>query len=207
MSTSKKLLTISHLKKYFPVAKESIFQRKQLYVKANEDVSLEINEGETIGLVGESGCGKSTLGRVILQLYNQTAGTTMYYGRSLSEVAPHYVKKTLSHFDRYLDKYRKAKDKADALRAKVKEVGLENADFFLLQDKSLAISDEKTFFSHLVKVVGGFMAVEDKAVREKGLAQMLKIHEIEAKIFKNNLKVKMKLMQKLLKELKLELKS
>jgi len=183
MSTSKKLLTISHLKKYFPVAKESIFQKEQLYVKANEDISLEINEGETIGLVGESGCGKSTLGRVILQLYEQTAGTTMYYGRSLSEIAPYYVKDTLLFFDKYLNKYNRAKAKADSLRAKVKEIGVDNADFFLLQDKSLAISDEKTIFSHIVKVVGGFFAVEDRAVRRKGLDHMLKIYEKQALIY------------------------
>ena len=91
MQNTKKLLSISNLKKYFPVAKSSIFQKEQLYVRANEDVSLDIYEGETIGVVGESGCGKSTLGRVLLQLYPQTAGTTMYYGSTLDDTAPAYV--------------------------------------------------------------------------------------------------------------------
>ena len=184
MNTNKKLLTISHLKKYFPIAKSSIFQRERLYVKANEDISLEINEGETIGLVGESGCGKSTLGRVILQLYEQTAGTTMYYGRKLDEVAPSYVKDTLMNLDKYLDRYNKVKAKADNIRAKVNEIGEENADFFLLQDKSLAISDEKTLFSHIVKIVGGFFACKDKAVRNQGLSHMLKIYEKNAEIYR-----------------------
>ena len=184
MNTNKKLLTISHLKKYFPIAKSSIFQKERLYVKANEDISLEINEGETIGLVGESGCGKSTLGRVILQLYEQTAGTTMYYGRKLDEVAPYYVKHTLLYLDKYLEKYDKAKAKADELRKKVNEVGEENADFFLLQDKSLAISDEKTLFSHVVKIVGGFFALKDKSVRNQGLNHMLKIYEKNAEIYR-----------------------
>ena len=76
MKNTKKLLSITNLKKYFPVAKSSIFQREQFYVRANEDISLDIYEGETIGIVGESGCGKSTLGRVLLQLYPQTAGST-----------------------------------------------------------------------------------------------------------------------------------
>lgn len=53
-----------------------------MYVRANEDITLDIYKGETLGLVGESGCGKSTLSRVLLQLYEQTAGSTMYYGRT-----------------------------------------------------------------------------------------------------------------------------
>ena len=99
----KKLLSVTNLKKYFPIAKTSIFQREQLYVKANEDISFDIYEGETIGVVGESGCGKSTLGRVILQLYDQTAGTTMYYGKSRSEVAPRYVWHTLNNVGKYTE--------------------------------------------------------------------------------------------------------
>ena len=73
MPHTKKLLSITNLKKYFPVAKSSVFQKTQQYVRANEDISLDIYEGETIGVVGESGCGKSTLGRVLLRL-TDTAG-------------------------------------------------------------------------------------------------------------------------------------
>ena len=51
-----KLLSITNLKKYFPVAKSSFFA-KQMYVRANEDITLDIYKGETLGLVGESGCG------------------------------------------------------------------------------------------------------------------------------------------------------
>ena len=97
---TKKLLSITNLKKYFPVAKSSIFQKQQLYVRANEDITIDIYEGETIGIVGESGCGKSTLGRTLLQLYPQTAGTTMYYGTTLDKLTPRYVKDTLVHLDR-----------------------------------------------------------------------------------------------------------
>ena len=52
MPSTKKLLSITNLKKYFPIAKSSIFQRQQYYVKANEDISLDIYEGETLGIVG-----------------------------------------------------------------------------------------------------------------------------------------------------------
>ena len=51
MPNTKKLLSITNLKKYFPIAKSSIFQKEQLYVRANEDISLDIYEGETIGTV------------------------------------------------------------------------------------------------------------------------------------------------------------
>ena len=137
MQHTKKLLSITNLKKYFPVAKSSVFQKNQLYVRANEDISLDIYEGETIGVVGESGCGKSTLGRVLLQLYPQTAGNTMYYGSTLAEVAPQYMEDTLRHMDRYRAKYKKAHEKAVELNRKVEEAGGEDkADFYLLQNRT-----------------------------------------------------------------------
>lgn len=69
----KVLISIRDIKQYFPVKKSS-FREEQKYVKANDGISLDIYEGETLGLVGESGCGKSTFGRTILQLYPQTHG-------------------------------------------------------------------------------------------------------------------------------------
>ena len=84
MQNTEKLLSIKNLKKYFPIAKSSFFQKEQLYVRANEEITIDIHSGETFGLVGESGCGKSTLGRTLLQLYPQTAGSTLYYGRTMA---------------------------------------------------------------------------------------------------------------------------
>ena len=161
MQHTKKLLSITNLKKYFPVAKASVFQKTQQYVRANEDISLDIYEGETIGVVGESGCGKSTLGRVLLQLYPQTAGSTMYYGKTLAEVAPSYMEDTLRHLDKYRQKYKKAQEKAAELNRKVEEIGEDKADFYLLQDRNLARCDEQTCLDHMVKIVGGFFAVDD----------------------------------------------
>ncbi len=61
----KVLLHIQDLKQYFPVKKQH-FKEEQKYVRANDGISLDIYEGETLGLVGESGCGKSTFGRTLL---------------------------------------------------------------------------------------------------------------------------------------------
>ena len=72
-----RLLEVKSLKKYFPVEKG--FMRKVSgYVKAVDNVNLYINEGETLGLVGESGCGKTTLGRCILRAIEPTEGVVNF---------------------------------------------------------------------------------------------------------------------------------
>ncbi len=78
---------------HFPLKKSSVFQKEKQYVKAVDGVSIEIFEGETFGLVGESGCGKSTLGRVILQLYTQTAGDVAYNEKSLQKLGAEDMRK------------------------------------------------------------------------------------------------------------------
>lgn len=176
MPNTKKLLSITNLKKYFPVAKSSLFQKEKMYVRANEDISLDIYEGETVGIVGESGCGKSTLGRVLLQLYEQTAGTTMYYGRSIYDVAPKYMKKTLKHAKKYVSKYLAAQVNADKLCAECDALG-DNADFFLLQKKNLAVAAAKTALMDVTQILGGFVAVPEAL--ESGAAILLRLYDID----------------------------
>ena len=76
------ILEVQGLKKYFPI-KRGLLQRTQVQVKAVDDVSFTIYEGETLGLVGESGCGKTTTSRAILQLDPPTAGSVQLQGREL----------------------------------------------------------------------------------------------------------------------------
>lgn len=73
----KTLLEINQLKKYYPI-KGGLLQRVQSHVKAVENVSFKLYEGESLGVVGESGCGKSTLGKAILGLEELTAGTVKF---------------------------------------------------------------------------------------------------------------------------------
>lgn len=125
---NRKLIETTNLKQYFPVKKATLLQKEQYYVKANDGINLVINKGETFGLVGESGCGKSTFGRVILQLYPQTQGNTVYHGRTIYEFKPAYVEKVLSNLPKYKEKFEKSKEKAKTNTNKINNFDADNAD-------------------------------------------------------------------------------
>ncbi|MCK7559769.1 ABC transporter ATP-binding protein [Chitinophaga sedimenti] len=76
------LLEVKGLKTWFPV-KKNIFGKVETWAKAVDDVSFDVREGETTGLVGESGCGKTTLSRTLLRLVEPTDGSILYKGRDL----------------------------------------------------------------------------------------------------------------------------
>ena len=81
METEKKpLLQVKNLKKYFNTGHKEV-------VKALDNVSFDIYEGETVGLVGESGCGKTTCGRIILGLYDKTDGQVLYRGKDVHQMS------------------------------------------------------------------------------------------------------------------------
>lgn len=77
------ILKVQHLKKYFPLNK-NLLGKPSAYLKAVDDISFEVNAGETIGVVGESGCGKTTLGRTILKLYDPDGGKIIYKGQDIT---------------------------------------------------------------------------------------------------------------------------
>lgn len=79
------LVQVKNLKMYFPVPGDNPFRSD--YLRAVDDVTLDIYKGEVLGLVGESGCGKSTLGNTILHLLKPTAGTVEFEGQDLSTLS------------------------------------------------------------------------------------------------------------------------
>jgi len=77
------LLSVTGLKKYFPVT-AGLLRRTVGSVRAVDDVSFSVREGETFGLVGESGCGKSTTGRLVMRVLEPTAGRVVFRGADLT---------------------------------------------------------------------------------------------------------------------------
>jgi peptide/nickel transport system ATP-binding protein len=86
MSITEPLLSVRRLVKYFPV-KKGLLQRTVGQVHAVDDISFDIAEGETVGLVGESGCGKSTAGKAILKLIDPTAGEVRIRGERIDRLS------------------------------------------------------------------------------------------------------------------------
>jgi len=89
---TKPLLKVDGLKKYFPVRK-GLLARTVGEVKAVDNVSFYVNEGETLGIVGESGCGKSTTGRMLMRLLEPTDGKVEFEGKDLTSLTTEEMRK------------------------------------------------------------------------------------------------------------------
>lgn len=161
MQNKKVLLQISNLKQWFPVKKEKIRQ-EQLYVKANDGISVDIYEGETLGLVGESGCGKSTFGRVLLQLYHQTEGKTMYFGRTLDDMVPQYVKETYQKLSQYRDKMLALQKKKDEYLASYEKLS-EKERHHKADERAKIVREANDSMLDLAHLIGGFIVAKDLA--------------------------------------------
>ena len=158
----KVLFKIRNLKKYFPLKKKGLFNKGPgEYVHANESISIDIYQGETLGLVGESGCGKSTFGRTLLQIYEQTEGTTLYYGKTLDNLAPEYMGKMIAKIPSKFPNYRKELDELNAIYE-----ALEKSE----TDEDRAMNNEKAMFKrreieeeylNMIRIAGGLLAADD----------------------------------------------
>lgn len=92
ISSNPPLVEIKNLKKYYPV-RSGVLRRVTSWVKAVDDVSFNINKGETVGLVGESGCGKTTTGRTMLRLIEHTEGNVIFEGEDIFNLKRPALKK------------------------------------------------------------------------------------------------------------------
>ena len=92
------LLEIRDLKTHFPITKGVLLRRQVGAVKAVDGISLTLQKGEVLGLVGESGCGKSTLGRTIIQLLRATEGRVVLGGENLGKLTGRQLRKQRAHF-------------------------------------------------------------------------------------------------------------
>jgi oligopeptide transport system ATP-binding protein len=96
MAAESKLVEVKALKMYFPVV-AGLFRRKVADVKAVDNVSFSIKEGETLGLVGESGCGKTTTGRCLIQLCQHTGGQVLFAGVDLTKIKAEALRQMRRH--------------------------------------------------------------------------------------------------------------
>lgn len=153
------LLRVEHLQKYFPIKKKSIFQREVEYVRANKDITLEIYKGETLGLVGESGCGKSTFGRTLIQLYDQTGGVSLYYGETIEELMPQYVKTVYQAIPKQFKNYDRDLAALASFQAEIDQLD-DAANPKVEAFRKMRVKFEENY-GNIVRLAGGLLVSDD----------------------------------------------
>lgn len=177
MENRELLFRIQNLKQYFPVQKVG---KEVKYVKANDDISLDIYKGETIGLVGESGCGKSTFGRTLLQLYKQTDGRTIYYGRTRWEVNPKYVYKLINGFASHKNKLKELKAEIEKDTAAYEAIAEGKEKGEALNKLREAEKQYKLLYKDLAQIAGALIYHDNESEIKSLLS---KEQELNNKIF------------------------
>lgn len=126
-----KILEVKNLKTYFPINK-SFFGKASEFVKAVDDISFDVFEGETLGLVGESGCGKTTLGRTILRLVEPTSGLISFKKHDITTIPQNDLRELRANMQIiFQDPYSSLNPQAtigDAIMEPMKVHGLYNSD-------------------------------------------------------------------------------
>ncbi|WP_129409391.1 ABC transporter ATP-binding protein [Marinitoga lauensis] len=159
----KVLLQVDNLKKYFPV-RAGVFKRVVAHVKAVDDISFKVYEGETIGLVGESGCGKSTTGMTILRLLNPTDGRIVVDGL---DTTPLFLPKTrankyiheiyISRFNELKNKYKSEdeviKNLKDDVDKKYAKIYFEKGSHGLHHEMLSNINEKRKWFRRNMQII------------------------------------------------------
>ena len=158
----KVLFKIRNLKKYFPLKKKGLFSKGPgEYVHANESITIDIYEGETLGLVGESGCGKSTFGRTLLQIYEQTEGTTLYYGKTIEDLAPEYVGDMIGKIPSKFPNYYKELDELEEIYASFDKAETDEQKAELSEKAMFKRREIEEDYLNMVRIAGGLLTSDD----------------------------------------------